>query len=435
MDFKCSFENCESLPMSYCMCRNSYYFLCTMHFQLHLEEKPSINHSTKPLYISMNEDNKTEYIESFSLLMNLVESTIKIAKSSFETAIESLKSLQSTLENHLKRQISTLEFFIKEATTENKAINIPGYEGKLLNGPVFQFNILNLKEQIISLREKLSYNVHNIMEYLPVFLDDNEEILDFDTNANLDEQLYYFKIGTKCFVEFNVDELIEKTHQINVNENQGSLALTCQVPGNKLFYLGGYNPNLDTTYLIDLKTFNAEPLPKCRVLSLTCATYFNHRVYIFSGWGGSPLNACNKYDIIQKKWIILSNCPFAAQDTNALLFSTFFLLSGQNVNALWKYNIQNDRFLQLPYKFEIMYSMFFRDEKVSYFINKNELYISHDTQANIWAKHMKELSIHCIQHTSKPVKRGKNIYFASIYSHKVCRFNLTTLDLYLVTNI
>ncbi|OMJ90254.1 hypothetical protein SteCoe_7462 [Stentor coeruleus] len=423
--------------MVYCNCSNNYLFLCTMHLQDHLDEKTEVYHPIKILYKKIAQDHKADYIESLNLLLNIVESTLNTAKSSIQIAIENLICLNLSLENYFNDQISSLQKMIATATSENKEINIPSYERSTFANPSFNQHILRVKEKAIGLREKITYNTKEILEFLPNIKSNyQDDILDFNGNANLDKHLYYFKKGTKCFVQFNVDELIEKTYDMNVNEPQGYSPAICQVPDEKIFYCGGYNPLLDTTYLIDLKTWRAEPLLKCRVRFDACATYFNGFVYIFGGQNGNAaLNTCDKYDLANKRWVNLVNRAFTAFGVNVLPYPSFFILTGYNANALWKYNIERDNYQKLSYSFEIAYNSFFRENGIAYFITKKDLYVSYDREGNNWYKSLKSLSIEYMYQCSKPVMRGKMIYFASTSTPKIYRFDLETLDLYLVAVI
>lgn len=342
------------------------------------------------------------------MLKNLTETTLVKAKSIIQTAIKCLRSFDLNIETYFKLQISELEKMIAKSTSYNKEINILSYIKNPLCDSSFQHHILKIKNKIYGLYYNINMVSNKIIGYLPKFKDYyKKNILDFNGNANLDKHLYYFKAGTKTFVQFDLDELLEKTCNINANENQGSLAAACQVPSNKLFYYGGYCPHLNTTYLIDLKTFHVEVLNKSRKRSLTAATYFKGSVYIFGGQSGKEcINACSKYDLIQEEWIDLAKCPFKVSCISVLPYLEFFILTGQGVNALFNYNLLGDTYKKLPVSVIVEYSLLLKDERVAYFITKDNLYMSDEKEATIWLLIKKKLSMNCIQHSSKPVKRN-----------------------------
>ncbi|OMJ65973.1 hypothetical protein SteCoe_37345 [Stentor coeruleus] len=423
--------------MVYCKCSKKYIFLCTMHLQDHLDEKSEADHPIKILYKKIAQDHKADYIESLHILLNITESTLNVTKLSLQSAIDNLKNLDMNIENYFNNQISSLQKMIAAVTTENKEINIPGYERSTFADPSFKQHILRVKEKAIRLREKLTFNIKEIVEFLPNIKSNyQEDVLDFNGNANLDEHLYYFKKETKIFVQFNLDELTQKTYDMNVNEPQGTIAAVCQVPDKKVFYCGGHSPNLNTTYLIDLKTWKAEALSECRVRCQTTATYFNGFVYIFGGYSGSAsLNNCDKFDLVNKRWINLVNRAFTTFSVNVLPYPSFFILTGYGANAFWKYDIEGDNYQRLSYTFEVCYNLFFRENGIAYFITKKDLYVCYDKDGNNWTKSLKCLSMDCINHTSKPVARGRNIYFVSAHTNQILKFHLETLDLHLVATI
>lgn len=109
MDFKCSYNQCDSLSMMYCICEKDGLFLCTMHIKYHIDENPEISHPIKTLYKKIAEDCKNEYLESLNSQLNLVESTLNLSKSPLQTAMDNLKNLDSSIENYLKNQISAVQ--------------------------------------------------------------------------------------------------------------------------------------------------------------------------------------------------------------------------------------------------------------------------------------------------------------------------------------
>ncbi|OMJ65216.1 hypothetical protein SteCoe_38783 [Stentor coeruleus] len=84
--------------------------------------------------------------------------------------------------------------------------------------------------------------------------------------------LYFFKTGTKLFIEFNINTLSLAEFEVNVNEMQGSLAAVCQLPGYKIFHAGGYDSFLAIWHIIDLNNHTIKFYKMFRGRSITCAT-------------------------------------------------------------------------------------------------------------------------------------------------------------------
>ena len=114
----------------------------------------------------------------------------------------------------------------------------------------------------------------------------------------LDDHLYFFRKNTSIFITFDTIDFTFKENQLNI-PNQGILAGVCKIPSNKVFYTGGYSPNLNTTYIIDLNSYSIEIMPQCRYRSVSCATYYNNSVYLFGGMDQNcaTYSNCDRFDL------------------------------------------------------------------------------------------------------------------------------------------
>ncbi|OMJ65133.1 hypothetical protein SteCoe_39150 [Stentor coeruleus] len=249
----------------------------------------------------------------------------------------------------------------------------------------------------------------------------------------MDKNLYFFKTGTKLFVEFNVDTLSLTEFEANVNEMQGSLAAVCQLPGYKVFHAGGYNPHLATGYIIDLNNHTIEILQNVRSRSITCAAYFDNEVYIFAGYHiNAGLANCDKFSFATRTWSSLANFPAGAvYNISALLCREYFILSCCSGCNLYKYDIKKDSYNILASSV-VNYScnILFRDSGKYYYLANNLCFVSNEANLGVWVKNSKNLSETLNYHiTSKPVTRNKNVYFMASHARVIYKFNLETEEL------
>ncbi|OMJ65048.1 hypothetical protein SteCoe_39598 [Stentor coeruleus] len=290
--------------------------------------------------------------------------------------------------------------------------------------------------------------IKDISNFSESYKDYNEfygdEQLDYKGNANMDRNLYFFKAGTKLFVEFNVDTLSLTEFEANVNEIQGSCAAVCQLPGNKVFHAGGHNPHLATGYIIDLNNHTVEILQNVRGRSVTCATYFDNGVYIFGGYHiNAALANCDKFSFATRTWSSLANFPAGAVHNISALPSgasygvstlpcrEYFILSCFSGGNLYKYDTKKDSYNILTSSVvNACFNILFRDSGKYYYLSNNLCFVSNEANLGVWVKNSKNLSETIAQYiTSKPVTRNRNVYFMTSNVIVIYKFNLEIEEL------
>lgn len=227
-------------------------------------------------------------------------------------------------------------------------------------------------------------------------------------------------------MQFDAKNHLLSQFELNVGENQGTIPAVCQIPGCKVFYYGGYDPHLDSGYIINLQDHNIELLPKLRGISYTHATYFNGEVYIFTGY---PATAkCDKFNLSKRTWSNLADFPGgSAYGVSVLPCKEFFILSSNSGTNLYTFNsILNSYNLLTAGVTNASYNLLFRDGNKYYYLSDTIYFVSNQDSLNIWIKAAKGLSgtIRCV--TSKPITRKRNFYFVSSHYKIIFKFDLDT---------
>lgn len=436
MSFKCFAENCTTQPVCYCDCIENFSFMCQNHFFVHINENEKLKHPIQVIYSKIDPETKDIKLKEFSDLietMKIIESNIH---NSLSGIINALNNLQTECIKYFREQRLVINQTMESLEKEDKEIIVSGYQTQSFAFENYAAHLSSVNSDIQSLCDTITECIGKREKKFKC----HKEFYNFDeinyyNNGALDEHLYCFQIGTKNLIEFNTLTNLKRTIQVNVNENQGSLAPTCQIPGNKLFYSGGYSPHLDTSYLIDLKTFTVEQLPKLRQRGITTATYYKQCVYIFGGYTGKThLENADKFDLIKKQWVCLSPLPNISGDMHVLIYRSYFLMTYIRNSSLLKYYLDKNSYEAIgSLKYGSNHSII-RDCQKIYLINENTLYLSNENNFNEWAL-IKSLSQSLYQNTSKPVTRKREVFMFSIHYNKIWKFNLDSLDLILIGTI
>lgn len=338
---------------------------------------------------------------------------------------------------YFREQKESLQHIINKATNENIEISVPAF----LVQESYQNNYVSFLNFLVEKMScKIEKFVQNIQGCSKKILESKEIFafyLDFAGNANLDENLYGFKRGTKTFIEFNTLTLSINKREFDIDTNQGCLACLCQIPNNKLFYYGGHEPSVGSAFIIDLKTFERIPFEKPRDRSTTFATYWNDFIFIFCGYySGSYINCSEKYNLISKEWKRITNFPENnRQYICALPCEDYFILSNQLEKNLYIYNLSKDKYEILTSSVNnTQMNILFRNLKNYYYISGNSLFKSNQENLQKWVQTPKTLSVALTYNTSKPVMREKFVYIMATYYGKIYRFDLEIEDLFEVTS-
>ncbi|OMJ65007.1 hypothetical protein SteCoe_39865 [Stentor coeruleus] len=199
------------------------------------------------------------------------------------STIQELLNLKDATDKFFRSQREEIKLKIENLIKQNTEIVVP----ELIETKSFlyeEFIVYNnsLIDQIDSYYKKvIDFSTNFSKFYKPYHEFNEDQMLDFKGNANMDNNLYFFRTGTKNLVKFDVTLLSLTEIQANINENQGSLGAACQLPGNKFFHYGGFDPYNTTGYIIDLIDYSLLSVPPLRVVNHASATYFEKEVYIF----------------------------------------------------------------------------------------------------------------------------------------------------------
>lgn len=428
MNFKCNFEDCSN-PPSYWQCIENYNFFCQNHVMQYINDNPRASHQIQALYAKVEPGVQALKLEETYKTVDLLNFCCNSIQEDLENTIKYLILLKGEYINYFNHQKEFFLELIKDIEKQDTEITIPGYGSQKFAFDSYNSYISGSSQDvklfcqvIIQNISKLGENIHNPNEFYYA------EYLNYSGNANLDENLCAFQTGTKTLIQLNLQSFSWRAFPVNINEKQGYNASICQIPGKKLFYSGGCNPNLDTTYLIDLQTFAVEQMPKSRIRSYTVATYLDDFVYIFGGYNGNEqLNNADKFDLKNKVWVEIGSLPKAAHDIHVLPFKTYFLMTFFTNNSLLKYYMHEDYYEALG-KSPGQYTAFIRDDKKIYLLSTSILYLSYEENLNDW-ENVKSLSTCLSRHTSKPITRNRNVFMLSTCSNEVWKFNLDNLEL------
>lgn len=434
----CEKLECTEPPKYFCCCRDLQTFLYPAHIISHIDENEGSKNLLQTMYKNISPEKKAYMIEQCTLVSEGLKD-IEISFSiSFQTAINTLNERKNAMIKYFREKKESLQLIIDKITNENKKIVVPGYE---VHDP-YQLNCLNflkgLTYKIAYETESFTQKLHCYSEEMLEKKDIFGEFLDFTGNANLDEHLYGFKKGTKTFIEFNTLTLSITRRDLEVDTNQGCLACLCQIPNEKLFYTGGYDPCIYPAIIIDLKTFKIEKISQIRDRAVTFATYYNDFVYIFGGLYSynTFINFYEKYNLVSKEWVNIAKFPEPDRDyICALPCKDYFILSSFRGNNLYKYNTLEDSYLNLTSSVQnIEANILFRNLKKYYYISSNNLFTSTENNLSLWVKNPKQLSTTLTANTSKPVTKGKFVYIMATYTSQIFKFDLVLEDLFLVTS-
>ncbi|OMJ92625.1 hypothetical protein SteCoe_4635 [Stentor coeruleus] len=429
MDFKCFAENCSNKLKFYCSCKENLIFSCLAHIGQHADEDDESKHVLKAIYKTTDHDRKQYLIGKCEKISEILIKTQSLINQNIISMIESLTALKDATEKYYQNQRNEIQNIIEDLSQNNREVVVPGYKASdyCLEEIAYYNDNLSLKTN--NLDKKLKADLTRFQELYKVSKFFSINWLDYKSNANLDQNLYFFRKGTKTFVEFDITTNSLSQFEANIQENQGGLPAVCQIPEGKIFYYGGIDPNLNFGYIIDLRTHIFEPIPQLRALSYTHATYYNEEVYIFTGHPGTV--KCDKFNLAERTWLSLSNFPEGSvYSVSVLPCIDYFILSCSSGKKLYTYNFISNNYQLLTSSVEnSTCNLLFRDGDKYYYLSKESYFTSHEGNLKIWTKSAKNLSQSILSITSKPVTRNRNVYFVSGKHHTVFKFDLDTESL------
>lgn len=435
MSFSCHQTDCSAPPSLYCNCNNQNTYSCPSHVINHFESDESCKHAAMPMYKKVNPEAKQLEILKLKSLKESLEKSNKYTSEFIKQMIEALNNLLSNVTNYYEKARIVVDEKLETAENKEKVLIVPGFADKVFHADEFNAYLEEIPKKFTGVlsssvegAEGIGKNLKEEQEFY-----DNVDVDEFDfrSNANLDQKLYFFRAGTKIFIEVSVDDFTIKETLVNVLENQGSLAGICQIPDNKAFISGGYSPHLDSCYLIDLITKSVESLPRCRERSLSSATFINGSIYMFGGFNSKGLlQNSDKFILESKTWVSIANMPLAQQDTSVLPCKNLLIISTHSANRLFAYILASDSYETLVTGIAShSYNILMRDSGLCYLISGNNVFVSRENEINKWMRVDKTLNMGYCQNTSKPITRGRYAFFCSSHYGKVFRFGLDDFTL------
>lgn len=435
MSFACHEIGCTNQPAMFCNCIEANVYSCTDHVMKHFESDEGCQHAAMPMYKKINPEIKLKDIQSLHGLKESLEKSQDESLKYIKFAINSLTSLQTNVTIYYEKAKISVNNMIEKAENNEKELIVPGFTPRIFHTETFQKYMDEIPKNFPLMLEEHLENALNYADSLKseqeFYNQPEESELDFTSNANLDQNLYFFKTNTKVFVEVSTTDFIMKEYLVNISENQGSLTSICQIPGDKVFTSGGYDPFLNCTYLIDLNNKSVESLPKCRERSLSSATYLKGAVYIFGGFSSKGLlNNADKFILQSKRWISLADLPIAQQDTSVLPCKDFVIISTHSANCLFSYKTSTNSYETLALGvISHSYNILIRNQRIYYLLSGNNIFVSSEGMIDKWNKLEITSNAGYCQNTSKPINRGRYAYFCSSHYGKVFRFGFDDFSL------
>ncbi|OMJ78079.1 hypothetical protein SteCoe_22189 [Stentor coeruleus] len=474
MDFKCFYKPCTSKPKAYCECSSRLSFICQDHLINHLEEDNS-KHTFQTIYRKIPVEEVEIKHKRFAELKVFIQTMSELVIPSLSNGSSGMSVSQLYFNDYFSSQLSEIDEIIQPIVENGHEIIVPGYSASeidieayieylesipnligISNGNSSNCiqDILGLKDFYIRATESVSEESIDISEHTSKsFISSKDSFVqsprptidlmvratrgstdgipDYASNGNYDEHLHFFRIFSKTMKKFDTLSLEFTDIKVDIAENQGWLACVCQIPGKKLFYYGGHHPCSGDTYLFDLENYKHLKLTKGKIRGMATATYYGGSVYVFGGYNGeNDMRDADKFDMYSGVWESIANLPVATRDTHVLTCKGYFILVSRH-NEILKYNVPMNLYESLSSEIKSSsFSVLFKDKGHYIYLSENNIYTSSENNIQEWKKQAKQLSIKCLQHTSKPVTRGKDIYFASSFHFKVYMFSLETYDLY-----
>ncbi|OMJ69902.1 hypothetical protein SteCoe_32248 [Stentor coeruleus] len=435
MNFTCHQPDCSTSPTLYCNCNNHNTYSCPSHVLQHFESDETCKHAAMPMYKKVNPEAKQLEVENLKSLKESLEKSNEYTSEFLKRMIETLNSLLLNVTKYYEEVKIVVCEKLETAENKEKDLIVPGFADKVFHPDEFNAYLEKIPKLFTII---LNDSVQGAIEIEKSLKGEQEfydkiktDELDFRSNANLDQSLYFFKAGTKVFIEVNIDDFTIKETLVNVLENQGSLAGICQIPDNKVFISGGYSPHLDSSYLIDLKNKSVEPLAKCRERSLSTATFINGCIYMFGGFNSKGLiQNSDKFIIESKTWTSIANMPVAQQDTSVLPCKSLLIISTHSANCLFAYILNSDTYETLATGIvSHSYNILMRNSGMCYLITGSNVFVCKENELNKWMKVEKTLNMGYCQNTSKPITRGRYAFFCSSHYGKVFRFGFDDFTL------
>lgn len=435
MSFNCHQTDCSISPSLYCNCNNQNTYSCPSHVINHFESDESCKHAAMPMYKKVNPEAKQLEVGKLKSLKESLEKSHSCTSDFLKQTIEMLSNLLSNATNYYEKAKIVVDEKLETAENKEKELIVPGFADRVFYTEEFNAYLEEIPKRLTNeLNDSVERAIgigRSLKEEQEFYDKLKTDEADFRSNANFDQSLYFFRAGTKVFIEVSVDDFTIKETSVNVLENQGSLAGICQIPGGKVFISGGYSPHLDSSYIIDLISKSVESLPSCRERSLSSATFLNGNIYMFGGFNSKGLlQNSDKFVLETKMWTSLANLPIAQQDTSVLPCKDMLIISTHSANCLFAYIYNSDSYETLANGIiSHSYNILIRDSGLCYLISGNNVFVSKENEIDKWMRVDKILNMGYCQNTSKPITRGRYTFFCSSHYGKVFRFGLDDFTL------
>lgn len=425
LSFSCSIEGCKGNPTSFCSCVPGFKFLCNSHIEKHFEDR-SVEHSIRPMYRKIDPLTRNQEIKKYNDLIFYIKKSDENSAKLVSSYVQSISKAQQSYSKYFRENSESVKKVLENLQRTDKELIVPGIETEMFNDKALMKHFDEILNNITLACEKSIKKFETVMRVFKGFKEYYKT-----PNYDPDENLHFFKPGTKTLIKFDLKTLETSEHPVDVESNQGSLAGICQTDERTLFVYGSYSPYLDTAYLIDLKTYKATICPKGRNRAAASATFCEGFVYVFGGiTGAGILDYADKFDVEKRTWVNLPNLPCPLTSTNVLNLKKYFVISS-NTPSIYKYNIVENTY-------EVLYtgmpascnSILIRDAGVLYLLSNSSIYESSDKSPHVWKQIDKMMDCNIMETTSKAIYKDRCAYFYTNYGSKIVyKFDFERLDL------
>lgn len=434
MDLHCMSKECTATPFMFCNCVKEFTMMCLEHVQEHILQDESKDHNLRPIYKKVDESKRT----AIEVKVQEILQKIKLLKHSFThehaKAVESLEKIRTVFLSNFKKAKVCYRQILSKASSYDKIFAMPCKN----SDPYVDADLENISKliedahQIFPDKKIIDHELIFFEGFIKnLFVTEHEK----EQPSPFSENIYFFKAESHVLAELHVEDLELKENEVGVKENLGLLASICLIPGDKLFYHGGYNGDGDaiaTTYIINLKTRFAEALPKGRLRCTASAIYYLGSIYIFGGYGKNAIKQCDKFSVKRKTWEEISDLPCPVQNTSTIQVKGSFIITGLG-SKIYKYEIETNKYSVVISGMNIGGFNILIKESPNIYLLSAGIYLSSEDTLDKWLFTEKINDI-ISSTTCRPVLKDRFAYFLC-QDGEIMKFNLDTLELMKIRQI
>jgi hypothetical protein len=251
----------------------------------------------------------------------------------------------------------------------------------------------------------------------------NSEILPFFMNDNT-KNLFIMDV-------INGTLLKKELKNIDIQGKRGGILV---LKNQKIFCYGGaLKESLSSAFLIDMKNYSTTNLPNGVPRASFTPIEDNNKIFCFGGWHlSTALKSADYFDLIENKWVKISDLPYVKSDTSTVKVGNEILISG-HISFLQIYNIKFDSYKNINPGIEITsHNIIIKYKKTIYLLSK-KVHYSKKHKLKKWISYPEKIvsfsMISCV-----PVIRKDSAYFIDM-DLKIWEFNFFDLGLKLIHQV